>query len=191
MAQAETLQISPLTRTDALEGDVVSVTIYRVNQGGWRLRATNTRGVSFVWRKHFETEAEAMEAYVLTLEQDGLSFIKRAGMQLDVMDGFNPRLLAPRDKKYTDPTRFAGYTLRVLKPIHAYSGIWPVQSLLGHNVSGYLYRGQAPSWPHPCKGLPGAPDNIDVEFTIAPDYIEAEVVHDLGLRPAISNYFNR
>jgi hypothetical protein len=187
----ESLEISSLTRTDELGTESITVTIYRINRSGWRLRVANARGVSAVWKKHFETEADALAAYTWTLENDGESFIKRAGSMLDVMDGFNAMLLQPRDKRYTDPKRFVGYTLRILKPIQQYAGMWPAQSLMGYNISGYLYKGDAPAWPHSCQGLPGAPQNIEVEFTISPEYIEAEVVHDLGLRPAIANYFMR
>jgi len=189
MQKFEKLEISPITRTDQVAGESITVTIYRIDKMGWRLRVTDSRGTSAVWKKHFESESAALAAYVWMLENDGGSFIKRAASMLEVMEGFNPQLLQPRDKRYTDPKRFHRYTLRVLKPIQHYAGIWPMQSLLGHNVSGYLYKGEAPAWPHPCKGLPGAPGNIEVEFTISPEFIEVEVVHDMGLRPMLNNYF--
>jgi len=190
MQDSEKIEISPITRTDKIAGESITLTIYQINNTGWRLRATNTRGTSAVWKQHFETDSAALAAYLWTLEHDGNSFIKRAASMLDVMDGFNPRLLQPRDKRYLDSSR-TSYTLRILKPIKHYAGIWPVQNLMGHNVSAYLYKGDAPDWPHPCKGLPGAPENIDTEFTIPPQFIETEVLHERGLRPVLNNYFLR
>ncbi len=190
MQEPDKLEISPLTRTDEVAGESITVTIYQINKTGWRLRATNARGTSAVWKQHFESESAALAAYLWTLENDRDSFIKRAGSMLDVMEGFNPLLLQPRDTRYRDAHRNS-YTLRILKPIQHYAGIWPVQSLMGHNVSAYLYKADAPAWPHPCKGLPGAPCNIEVEFTIPPQFIETEVLHDRGLRPVLNNYFLR
>jgi hypothetical protein len=191
MSKTETLEFSSITRTDVIAGESVSILIYRIVGSGWRLRATNTRGTSAVWKKHFETEQAALDAYLSTLQEDGPSFIKRAASMLEVMEGFNPLLLQPRDKRFSDPKRYSqSYTLRVFRMVKKYSGLWPVQNLLGHFVSGYLYSGVPPDWPHPCKGMPGAPENIHVEFTISPDHIEDAVIHDMGLRPVITNYFS-
>ena len=190
MNASEELEISPFTRTDMIAGEAVSILIYRVNKDGWRLRVTNHRGTAAVWRTHFDTEQDALNAYRWTLDNDGSSFIKKASAMLDVMEGFNPDLLQPRDQRYSDPKRFSlRYTLRVFKTVKKYAGLWPVQDLRGHYVSGYLYTGDAPAWPHPCKGVPGAPANIHVEFTLSPDHIESEVIDHMGLKPVKSNYF--
>jgi hypothetical protein len=191
MASTGSLEISSISRTDVVAGESISILIYRVHGSGWRLRATNTRGTSAVWKQQFETEQAALDAYLWTLNSDGASFIKRAASMLEVMDGFNPELLQPRDQRFSDPKKFTRYTLRVFSVVKKYAGLWPVQDLHGHNVSGYLYIGDAPAWPHPCQGMPGAPANIQIEFTNSPKHIEAEVVHELGLRPIMSNYYMR
>ncbi len=191
MQESDKLDISPITRTDEVAGESITATIYQINNTGWRLRATTTRGISAVWKQHFESESAALAAYLDMLERDAERMIKRLSSMMDVMEGFNPLLLQPRDQRYRDAKRANSYTLRILKPIEHYSGMWPVQNLLGHKVSGYLYKADAPAWPHPCKGLPGAPANIEAEFTIPPQFIEAEVLNEMGLRPVLSNYFLR
>ncbi len=188
-SEAEKLEISPITRTDEVAGETLTATIYRIDSTGWRLRVTTPRGLSTIWKQHFDSEEAALAAYLWTLEHDAERFIKRPASMLEVMEGFNPLLLQPRDTRYVDAKRTHRYTLRILKPIQHYSGIWPVQDLMGHKVTGYLYKAEAPAWPHPCKGLPGAPHNIEVEFTIPPQFIEAEVLHERGLRPLLNNYF--
>jgi hypothetical protein len=60
-----------------------------------------------------------------------------------------------------------------------------VQSMVGHLVTGYLYKDEAPAWPHPVKGIPGAPSNIVMEFTVPVRHIETYVEHELGLKKAL------
>ena len=183
-------EFSPLQRRDEFDGQQVWIWIYRFDASGWMLRAVSSRGASAVWRQRFATDAQALAEYERTVVAHGGGFIVQAGEQVLGMDGLNPDLLQPQDVRYRGGKNFETYTLRTFGLLRKYAGLWPVQSMLGHVVTGYLYRGDAPGWPHAVHGIPGAPENIELEFTIPAHHIQGHVEHDLGLRKMLARSGN-
>ncbi|MEI7786016.1 MAG: hypothetical protein WCK08_16610 [Betaproteobacteria bacterium] len=179
-------EFSPLQRRDELDGQQVWIWIYRFDASGWWLRAVSSRGASVVWRERFASDALALAAYERTLAEHGGGFIIEAGERVKGMDGFNPDLLLPQDARYTSGRGFLSYTLRTFTLLSKYAGLWPAQSMLGHVITGYLYKGDAPAWPHAVQGIPGAPGNIVMEFTTPPQYIEDHVLQTMGLRKTLA-----
>jgi hypothetical protein len=178
-------EFSSLQRQDQIDGQTISIWIYRFDATGWWLRAVSSYGASLVWRERFATDAQALAEYERTVTELGGGFIAKAGEQAKGMDGLNPALLQPQDSSYSSGRGFLRYSLRTFAMLQKYVGLWPVQSMVGHLVTGYLYKDEAPAWPHPVKGIPGAPPNIVMEFTVPVRHIETYVEHELGLKKAL------
>ncbi len=178
-------QFSELQRSDQIAGQTISIWIYRFDDTGWWLRAVSSYGASVVWRERFATDAMALAEYERTVSEHGGGFIAKAGEQAKGMDGLNPALLQPQDVAYSSGRGFLRYTLRTFAMLQKYAGLWPVQSMLGHSVTGYLYKEDAPDWPHPVKGIPGAPPNLVVEFTVPVRHIETHVEQELGMKKVL------
>ena len=178
-------EFSPLQRRDMFDGQQIWIWIYRFDASGWCLRAVSSLGASVVWRERFASDALALLAYERTLTEQGGGFIVKVGEQVQGMDGLNPDLLSPQDARYTSGRGFLSYTLRTFSLLRKYAGLWPAQSMLGHVITGYLYKGDPPAWPHAVQGIPGAPPNIVMEFTVPAQHIEDHVVHSMGLRKTL------
>lgn len=178
-------EFSPLQRRDEVDGQQIWIWIYRFDASGWWLRVVSSRGASVVWRERFASDVLALAAYDRALADHGAAFIVKAGEQIRGMDGFNPDLLAPQDARYTSGRGFLSYTLRTFALLRKYAGLWPAQSMLGHVITGYLYKDDAPAWPHPVQGIPGAPRNIVMEFTIPAQHIEDHLLQTMGLRKTL------
>jgi len=146
-------------------------------------------GHSKVWAVAFATEQAALDEYQRMV--DGGRVAQNLGIDASLEDSFdlNPALLKPIDQRLRDPLKLATYTLRKFEIIKKYSGVWPIKNTDGHNVTGYLYVGAAPVWPHPPKGTPGAPANIDSEFMVSGKHIDFYLSHDRRLQKILTNWY--
>jgi hypothetical protein len=176
------IEISQLGRKDYCGEDLIETFIYRTGINNWTLRVENSRGASAVWKKKFKTPEEALAAYTENFESTSGGFMFRASSLLKGLEGFNSQLLRPKDLELYDPRTMKDYVLRTFEDMRKYSGIWPIQNLRGHMVTGYLYAGEAAQWPHCVVGLPKAPMNILEEFAIPVQHIKFNLLDELGLK---------
>lgn len=64
---------SGLSRTVTDDGITVEVKIYRLEHDPkWALEVVNAKGTSTVWDHLFDTDDEALAAYQLTVEEEGM-----------------------------------------------------------------------------------------------------------------------
>ncbi len=70
---------SGLSRTVTIDGVTLHVSIYRLEHDAqWTLEVVNDVGTSTVWDSPFDTDAEALEAFELTLDDEGVeAFLDR------------------------------------------------------------------------------------------------------------------
>jgi hypothetical protein len=186
---ATPLIYSPLRRKELVQGHRLDVCIYRRGTSAWALMVISGTGHSKVWAVAFATEQAALDEYQRMV--DGGRVAQNLGIDASLEDSFdlNPALLKPIDQRLRDPLKLATYTLRKFEIIKKYSGVWPIKNTDGHNVTGYLYVGAAPVWPHPPKGTPGAPANIDSEFMVSGKHIDFYLSHDRRLQKMLTNWY--
>ena len=177
------LEYSPLQKVSRVGDEQVQIYIYRQPQESWRLLLVNAHGASRVLEKNFDTDVQALGYFddVCKYNSDKL-FPADLVELVKEMPHVNASLLSPQYAWYRDMKSRALFTLCKFDLVHKYAGLWPAQNLQGHKITGYLYSGDSPAWPHPPKGLPGAPENIEVEFTILPKHIDFYVETERGLR---------
>ena len=174
---------SSLQKVSYVGDDLVQVYIYRQPNEHWRLHLVNAHGSSRILDKNFERDDEALSYFDSLSETSGEELFPADPINLALeMKGVNVSLLSPQYAWYRDVKSRALFTLCKFDLVHKYAGLWPAQNLQGHKITGYLYSGDSPAWPHPPKGLPGAPENIEVEFTILPKHIDFYVETERGLR---------
>lgn len=177
------IQFSALERVESIDGELVQVHIYRRKGEGWTLHLVNSKGVAQIVGSKFDSEQAAMSYFEQTIcGKNHLEFSNDPQAYSSGLDGFNVSLLDPQYDRYKDCKTNVNYTLCKFNRVKKYTGLWPAKSLKGHHITGYLYKGVAPAWPHPPKGMPGAPANIDTEFTISPEHIDIYIDFDRGLR---------
>jgi hypothetical protein len=186
---ATPLIYSPLRRKELVQGHRLDVCIYRRGASAWALMVISSTGHSKVWDTTFASEQAALDEYRRMV--DGQHVSQTLGMDTDLEDllDLNPALLTPMDQRMRDPLKLATYTLRKFEIIKKYSGVWPIKNTDGHNITGYLYLGAGPVWPHPPKGAPGAPANIDVEFTVSGKHIDFYLSHDRRLQHMLTSWY--
>nr|AGU11719.1 hypothetical protein [uncultured organism] len=64
---------SDLCRTVTLDGITVELKIYRVEHDPrWALEVVNETGTSTVWDDLFETDTDASEAFLATVQEEGM-----------------------------------------------------------------------------------------------------------------------
>ena len=176
-------EYSPLQRVTRLGEAQIQVYIYRQPNESWCLHLVNAHGASRVIERRFRHDGDAL-AHFEELQSERMEKLF-PGDPINIfkgMDGVNVSLLSPQYGWYRDMKTQALYTLCKFDLVHKFAGLWPAQNLMGHKITGYLYRGDSPTWPHPPKGLPGAPDNIDIEFTVLPKHIDFYIETERGLR---------
>ena len=73
---------SGLSRTVTVQGVSVEVLIYRLEHDPkWALEVVNDAKTSTVWDTLFDTDAEALEAFELTLNEEGIeAFLDRSNV---------------------------------------------------------------------------------------------------------------
>lgn len=73
---------SGLSRTVTREGVTLDVSIYRLEHDAqWTLEVVNDVGTSTVWDAPFDTDAEALEAFEVTLNDEGIeAFLDRSNV---------------------------------------------------------------------------------------------------------------
>ena len=76
------LVTSGLSRTITVDGVTVEVNIYRLEHDAqWALEVVNAEGTSTVWDAVFETDEEALEAFQLTVQEEGMeAFLDRGNV---------------------------------------------------------------------------------------------------------------
>jgi hypothetical protein len=177
------VEYSSLQRVFTVGEDQIQVYIYRQQNDSWRLHLVNAHGASLVCDKHFSNDEEALMHFEDSVDrEEGFYFPSDPENIIKEFCGINVSLLEPQYKWYRDIKSKSLYTLCKFDMLHKYVGLWPAQSLLGHKITGYLYRGDAPKWPHAPKGLSGSPDNIEVEFTVLPKHIDFYIENERNLR---------
>lgn len=177
------IEYSSLQKNACIGQEQVQVYIYRQPSEPWCLHLVNVHGASRVLDKRFESDQKAMEYFESIRESinDSL-FLNDPVNIIQRTEGVNFSLLSPQYSWYRDLKSRELFTLCKFDLVHKYTGLWPAQDLRGHKITGYLYSGSSPAWPHPPLGLPGAPENIEVEFTILPKHIDFYVEIERGLR---------
>ena len=64
---------SPLSQTISQDGITVQVAIFRLeSETKWSLEVVNEAGTSTVWEDPFDTDAAAFEAFLHTVEAEGM-----------------------------------------------------------------------------------------------------------------------
>jgi len=64
---------SPLSREFSSEGQTVKVLIYRgATEEGWALEVVDESNASTCWEELFDTDEQALEAFVKALEKEGI-----------------------------------------------------------------------------------------------------------------------
>lgn len=186
---AELLNYSSLSRTELVQGCRLNVCIYRRGMSAWALMVLSSTGHSRVWAADFASAQAALDEYQRMVDGQRVALILGIETNLEDSMDLNPALLKPLDQRIRDPVRLAMYTLRKFEIIKKYSGAWPIKNIDGHNITGYLYSGVAPVWPHPPKRAPGSPTNIDKEFTVSSKYIDLYISHDRQLKQMLTNWY--
>ncbi|MEY3873185.1 MAG: hypothetical protein RLZZ296_2180 [Pseudomonadota bacterium] len=183
------LIFSALRRKVLVQGHRLDVCIYRRGTTAWALMVISSTGHSKVWDAVFATEQAALDEYQRMV--DGQHVASALGIDTSLEDSFdlNPALLKPIDQRLRDPLKLGTSTLRKFEIIKKYSGVWPIKNTAGHNITGYLYAGPAPVWPHPPQGAPGAPANIDTEFTVSGKHIDFYLSHDRRLQLMLDSWY--
>lgn len=177
------VEYSSLQKVFRIGGEQIQVYIYRQVNDNWRLHLVNSHGASLVCDTLFEKDVEALEYFDDVVGKSPEVYFPADPENINKeFRGINVSLLEPQYKWYRDIKSKSLYTLCKFDLVHKYVGLWPAQSLRGHKITGYLYRGDAPKWPHPPDGLFGAPDNIEVEFTVLPKHIDFYVENERNLR---------
>ena len=70
---------SPLTQTYSADGQSLRVLIYRLPDTQWSLEVVDDQGTSTVWDDLFETDKQALEEAIMTIESEGIAqFITKA-----------------------------------------------------------------------------------------------------------------
>lgn len=80
------IEQSSLTTKIERDGMVVRVCVYRVKGSGdgWTLEVVDHEGGSTVWDDTFESEQEAVEQAVMTIDREGIGcFLRRPGEKLN------------------------------------------------------------------------------------------------------------
>jgi len=149
----------------------------------------SSTGHSKVWDTVFATEQLALNEYQGMVDAKRVAQSLGIGTALEDALDLNPALLKPHDQRMRDPQKLATYTIRKFEIIKKYSGVWPIKNMAGHNITGYLYLGAPPAWPHPPKDAPGAPSHIDTEFTVATKHIDFYLSHDRRLQKMLTNWY--
>jgi hypothetical protein len=75
------------------------------------------------------------------------------------------------------------------KIMKKYSGVWPIKNIEGHNITGFLYEGDATVWPHPPMGALGAPSNLEKEFAVSSKHIDFYLSHDRRRQHTLSSWY--
>ncbi len=176
------IEYSPLQDQFAVGKDLVTVFIYRQKDEDWTLHLFNVDGASKMWASSFQNDASAFDYFKELSSAGEIEFNTDLKKLKQDLNGFNSLLLQPQYAWYRDLKTKSLYTLCKFDLLKKYAGLWPAQNMMGHKVTGYLYKGDAPKWPHAPRGLPSAPSNIEMEFTVLPKHIDFYVVNDLGLR---------
>jgi hypothetical protein len=187
--KAAPLIYSPLRRKVLVQGHRLDVCIYRRGTSSWALMVISSTGHSKVWDGIFATDQAALDEYQRMV--DGHHVAQTLGMDTSFSDSFdlNPALLMPLDQSLRDPLKLGHYTLRKFEIMKKYSGVWPIKNIEGHNITGFLYEGDAAVWPHPPMGAPGAPSNLDKEFTVSSKNIDFYLSHDRRLQHTLSSWY--
>ena len=63
---------SGLSRRITLEGHDLAIEIYRLENTGWSLEVVDEYGTSTVWDDLFETDQDALNQVMNTIEEEGL-----------------------------------------------------------------------------------------------------------------------
>ena len=73
---------SGLSRTVTLQGASVEVKIYRLEHDPkWAMEVVNENGTSTVWDNLFDTDDEALQAFQLALDEEGIdAFLDRSNV---------------------------------------------------------------------------------------------------------------
>ena len=73
---------SGLSRTVTLQGASVEVKIYRLEHDPkWAMEVVNENGTSTVWDNLFDTDEEALQAFQLALDEEGIdAFLDRSNV---------------------------------------------------------------------------------------------------------------
>jgi hypothetical protein len=66
---------SPLSRKASRDGHTVSVEIYGTGKNDWILEVVDAGGNSTVWDGTFDTDNEAWDEFVRTIEEEGISSV--------------------------------------------------------------------------------------------------------------------
>jgi hypothetical protein len=175
-------EYSPLQDVFLVGDEQIQVHIYRNGNEDWTLHLFNSNGASKMWANAFSDDISALEHFKEASSNGSIEFTTDLQKMKQGLSGFNNLLLQPQYAWYRDLKTKTLYTLCKFDLLQKYAGLWPAQNLMGHKVTGYLYKGDAPQWPHLPKGLPSSPKNIEMEFTVLPKHIDFYVVNDLGLR---------
>lgn len=176
-------EYSPLQRISCIGNDQIQVYIYRQPHESWCLHLVNAHGASRMLEQRFERDDEALDYFDALRDSANEPLFPADPVNIvEGMEGVNVSLLSPQYSWYRDMKSRALFTLCKFDLVHKYTGLWPAQNLRGHKITGYLYSGDSPAWPHPPQGLPGAPENIEMEFTILPKHIDFYVETERGLR---------
>jgi hypothetical protein len=180
---------STLRRKELVQGHRLDVCIYRRGTSSWALMVISSTGHSKVWDSVFASEQLALDEYQKMVNEQLVTQTLGMGAAVEEFLDLNPALLKPNDQRMRDPLKLATYTVRKFEIIKKYSGVWPIKNMDGHNITGYLYLGVPPAWPHPPKDAPGGPSNIDTEFTVSTKNIDFYLSHDRRLQKMMTNWY--
>ena len=101
----------------------------------------------------------------------------------------NLALLTPLDQRMRDPLRLATYTLQNLRSSKNTQASGRSKILTDTTSRVTFTWGAAAVWSHPPKGAPGAPANIDTEFTVAGKHIDFYLSHDRRLQQMLTSWY--
>lgn len=69
------VKYSPLCKKIETEGTVIEVLIYSDDHGKWILEVVDEDGTSHLWNQHFDTDEQALEEVISTIEKEGVAGI--------------------------------------------------------------------------------------------------------------------
>ena len=72
MTEEYKLTMSPLCQTFEKDGKAVKIEIYNGDEGGWVLEVEDQFGNSTVWDDEFDTDQEALEEAINTINTEGI-----------------------------------------------------------------------------------------------------------------------
>ena len=72
MEEEYEVKYSPLCQVVEREGKSVDVQIYEHDEGGWILEVVDAHDNSTLWEEPFDTDQEAFDEVILTIEEEGI-----------------------------------------------------------------------------------------------------------------------